>query len=83
MGFSGIFAMLVIGAIVGWLSGKIMEGRGFGLLGNIVIGILGAFQTGTIFPALGFSIGSGLLGSILFATTGAAILIFAIGPIRR
>ena len=43
MGFSSLLAMLFIGAIAGWLSGKIMEGRGFGLIGNIIVGIVGAF----------------------------------------
>ena len=51
MEFSGVLAMLFIGAIAGWLSGKIMEGRGFGLIGNIIVGVVGAFLAGTIFPA--------------------------------
>ena len=46
MEFESLFAMLVIGALAGWLSGKIMEGRGFGLLGNIIVGIVGAFVAG-------------------------------------
>ena len=66
MEFSSILAMLFIGAIAGWLSGKIMEGRGFGLIGNIIVGIVGAFLAGTIFPALGFSVGGGMFSSIFF-----------------
>ncbi|MCL6283689.1 GlsB/YeaQ/YmgE family stress response membrane protein [Ruegeria sp. 2012CJ41-6] len=83
MEFSGLLAMLLIGAIAGWLSGKIMEGRGFGLIGNIIVGVVGAFLAGTIFPALGFSLGGGLFSSIFFATVGAVILLFLIGLIRR
>ncbi|NOC94336.1 MULTISPECIES: GlsB/YeaQ/YmgE family stress response membrane protein [unclassified Ruegeria] len=83
MEFTSFLAMLLVGAIAGWLSGKIMEGRGFGLFGNIVVGIVGAFLAGLIFPALGFAVGGGLLSSILFATAGAVILLFLIGLIRR
>jgi uncharacterized membrane protein YeaQ/YmgE (transglycosylase-associated protein family) len=83
MEFTSLLAMLLVGAIAGWLSGKIMEGRGFGLFGNIVVGIVGAFLAGLIFPALGFAVGAGLLSSILFATAGAVILLFLIGLIRR
>lgn len=83
MVFSSLLAMLFIGAIAGWLSGRIMEGRGFGLIGNIIVGILGAFLAGTIFPALGFAVGGGLFSSVFFATVGAVILLFLIGLIRK
>ncbi len=83
MVFSSILAMLFIGAVAGWLSGKIMEGRGFGLIGNIIVGVVGAFLAGTIFPALGFAVGGGVFSSILFATLGAVILLFLIGLVRR
>jgi len=83
MVFSSILAMLFIGAVAGWLSGKIMEGRGFGLIGNIIVGVVGAFLAGTIFPALGFTVGGGVFSSIFFATIGAVILLFLIGLVRR
>ncbi|MGV6803057.1 MAG: GlsB/YeaQ/YmgE family stress response membrane protein [Ruegeria sp.] len=83
MEFSSLLAMLFVGAIAGWLSGKIMEGRGFGLVGNIIVGIVGAFLAGTIFPALGFSVGNGMFSSIFFATIGAVILLFVIGLIKK
>ncbi|NOD65237.1 MULTISPECIES: GlsB/YeaQ/YmgE family stress response membrane protein [unclassified Ruegeria] len=83
MVFGSVLAMLFIGAIAGWLSGKIMEGRGFGLVGNIIVGIVGAFLAGMIFPALGFSVGGGFFSSIFFATVGAVILLFVIGLIRK
>ncbi|WP_170468065.1 GlsB/YeaQ/YmgE family stress response membrane protein [Ruegeria arenilitoris] len=83
MEFSSLLAMLIIGCIAGWLSGKIMEGRGFGLIGNVIVGIIGAFLAGTIFPALGFSVGGGVFSSIFFATIGAVILLFVIGLIKR
>lgn len=83
MEFSSILAMLVIGAVAGWLSGKLMEGRGFGLFGNIIVGIVGAFLAGLIFPALGFSVGGGFFASVFHATIGAVILLFLIGLIRK
>lgn len=83
MEFSSLFAMLIIGAIAGWLSDKIMEGRGFGLLGNIVVGVVGAFLAGTIFPALGFTVGGGLFSSIFFATIGSVILLFLISLVKK
>ncbi|MBY6082829.1 MULTISPECIES: GlsB/YeaQ/YmgE family stress response membrane protein [Ruegeria] len=83
MEFSSLLAMLIIGAIAGWLSGRIMKGRGFGVIGNIIVGIVGAFLAGTIFPALGFSVGGGMVSSIFFATIGAVILLFLIGLVKK
>jgi uncharacterized membrane protein YeaQ/YmgE (transglycosylase-associated protein family) len=83
MEFGSLVAMLIIGALAGWLSGKIMKGRGFGLLGNIIVGIVGAFVAGLIFPALGFSVGGGVIASIFHATIGAVILLFLIGLVKR
>lgn len=83
MEFSSVIAMLLIGAIAGWISGKLMQGSGFGLFGNIIVGIVGAFLAGMIFPALGFSVGGGVFASIFHATIGAVILLFVIRLIKR
>ncbi|MBO9451778.1 GlsB/YeaQ/YmgE family stress response membrane protein [Tropicibacter sp. R16_0] len=83
MEFSSVFAMLIIGALAGWFAGKLMEGRGFGILGNIIVGVVGAFAAGLIFPALGFSVGGGFIASVFHATIGAVILLFLIGLIRK
>lgn len=83
MEFDSWIAMLVIGALAGWLSGKLMSGRGFGVFGNIIVGILGAFLAGLIFPALGFAVGGGFFASVLHATIGAVILLFVIGLIKK
>ena len=73
---------LVIGALAGWLAGKIVHGYGFGLLANIVIGILGAIVGGYILPQLGFMpVSAG--GDFVAATIGAIILLIAIGLVRR
>ncbi|MBL7781289.1 MAG: GlsB/YeaQ/YmgE family stress response membrane protein [Saprospiraceae bacterium] len=73
---------LIIGALAGWLAGFIRQGYGFGLLGNIVIGILGAFVGSWLFRQIGVSIGSGVVNSIITAVIGALVLLFLIGLVR-
>lgn len=80
---TSLIVFLFIGAVTGWLTGTLMKGGGFGLLGNIVVGILGAFVGGWLFPTLGIAIGGGILGAIIAATAGAVILIFVVGLIKR
>ncbi|MEO7175593.1 MAG: GlsB/YeaQ/YmgE family stress response membrane protein [Saprospiraceae bacterium] len=67
---------IIIGAIAGWLAGKLMTGGGFGLLGNIILGILGGFVGYWIFGKMGWGMGGGVLGSILIAFVGAAVILF-------
>jgi uncharacterized membrane protein YeaQ/YmgE (transglycosylase-associated protein family) len=83
MTVESLLIFLFIGAVAGWLAGVLVKGFGFGLLGNIVVGIIGAFVAGLIFPAIGLSIGGGILGSIIYATLGAVILLFCIRLIKR
>lgn len=78
----GIIAFLVIGALAGWLAGKLMKGRGFGLLGNIVIGIVGSVIGGFVFGLLGISAG-GFIGSLVMATVGAALLLYIVSLLRK
>jgi uncharacterized membrane protein YeaQ/YmgE (transglycosylase-associated protein family) len=78
-----IIIVLIIGAIAGWLAGLIVRGMGFGLLGNIVVGIVGALIAGWLFPRLGISLAGGTLGAIIHATIGAVILLVILGVIRR
>ncbi len=73
---------LIIGAVAGWLAGVIRSGYGFGLVGNIVIGILGAFLGSWLFRQMGVSAGGGLLGHIVTAVIGALVLLFLIGLVR-
>jgi uncharacterized membrane protein YeaQ/YmgE (transglycosylase-associated protein family) len=83
VGIDSIIIMLVVGAIAGWLAGKIVRGFGFGLLWNIVIGIIGAFFGVWLLNKLGFVPFSGFVGSIVNAVIGAVILLVIIGLIRR
>lgn len=74
---------LIVGGIAGWLAGLIVRGYGFGLLGNIVVGIVGALVAGWLLPKLNIAIGGGTLGAIINAVIGAVILLLIIGLIRR
>ena len=74
---------LAVGAIAGWLAGVLVKGYGFGLVGNIVIGIIGAFVGGWLFGNLGLAVGGGIVGAIIGATLGAVVLLLLIRFIRR
>jgi len=82
MHIESILMILIIGAIAGWLAGKLMKGRGFGVIGNIVIGIIGAVIGNFLFGLLGVSAG-GLIGSIITATVGALILLYVVNFIKK
>jgi uncharacterized membrane protein YeaQ/YmgE (transglycosylase-associated protein family) len=73
---------LIIGGLAGWLAGKIMKGKGFGILGNIVIGIIGGLIGGFLFGLLGITTG-GLIGALITALVGAIVLIYIVGLIRK
>ena len=77
-----LLIILAIGAVAGWLAGVIMKGGGYGLLGDIVIGIIGAFIGGFLFSLLGISAG-GLVGQIITATVGAIVLIFVLRMFKK
>jgi uncharacterized membrane protein YeaQ/YmgE (transglycosylase-associated protein family) len=79
----GIILWLIIGAVAGWLAGKIVEGAGFGLIVDIIVGVVGAFIGGWLAGVLGIDIGGGLIGSLIVAVVGAVILLFALRLIKR
>ena len=83
MELKSILIILVLGAVVGWLAGLIVRGGGFGLIVNIVVGILGAFVGKYIFAQLGVAVGSGLTATLVSATVGAVILVVAISLIEK
>ncbi|NND32272.1 MAG: GlsB/YeaQ/YmgE family stress response membrane protein [Saprospiraceae bacterium] len=78
-----IFYVIIIGAVIGWIAGLLMKGGGFGLLGNIVVGILGAVVGGWLTDALNISLGSGLVGNILTGVLGAVVLLFVVSILKR
>lgn len=83
---SSLIWYLIIGAIVGWLAGQIVRGFGFGLIGNIIIGIVGSFGGWLLGPVLGTGspdTGSGTLNYIITALIGAVVLLFIVGLFTR
>jgi len=74
---------LIVGLIAGWLAGKLVKGGGFGLVGDLVVGVVGALLGGFLFSTLGVSAGGGLIGSIVVATIGAVVLLFLVRLIKR
>jgi uncharacterized membrane protein YeaQ/YmgE (transglycosylase-associated protein family) len=83
MSLTGLIWFLLIGLIAGWLAGKVMRGGGFGVVGDIVVGIIGALIGGWLFGNLGISIGGGLLGAIITAFVGAVLLLLILRLIKR
>jgi uncharacterized membrane protein YeaQ/YmgE (transglycosylase-associated protein family) len=77
-----IIWFLIIGIVAGWLAGKVMRGGGFGLVGDLVVGVIGALLGGFLFGMLGLS-ASGLIGSLVTATVGAIVFLFLIHLIKR
>ncbi|KDA03610.1 GlsB/YeaQ/YmgE family stress response membrane protein [Hyphomonas oceanitis] len=83
MTLESLIIFLLIGAVAGWLAGLIVKGFGFGIVGNIVVGIVGAFIAGFLFPALNVSLGAGIVGAIIHATIGAVILLLVVRVLKR
>jgi len=78
-----IVIWIVIGAVAGWLAGLNVRGFGFGLFGNIVIGILGAMVGGWLFGVLGVVLFGGIVDTILTATLGAVVLLLIVRVLKR
>ncbi|HDR9508650.1 GlsB/YeaQ/YmgE family stress response membrane protein [Burkholderia cepacia] len=79
----GLIMWPIIGAIAGWLAGVLAKGGGFGLIVDIIVGIVGAVIGGWLAGLLGISIGSGFIGSVIVAVIGAVILLFVIRLFKR
>ena len=78
-----IIAWLIIGAIAGWLAGTFVKGGGFGLIGDIVVGIIGAFVGGWLAGVFHVHIGGGWISTILTAAAGAVVLLIILRAVRR
>lgn len=78
-----LIVWLVVGAIAGLLAGMVVKGGGFGLVGDIVVGVIGAFFGGWLLPRLGIHFGVGLIPVIVTATIGAVILLLVSRLVRR
>ena len=78
-----LIAWLIIGAIAGWLAGTFVKGGGFGLIGDIVVGIIGAFIGGWLAGVLHIHVGSGWISAIITAGVGAIVLLIILRAVRR
>jgi uncharacterized membrane protein YeaQ/YmgE (transglycosylase-associated protein family) len=74
---------IVVGLIAGWAAGKIMKGSGYGVLGDLVLGILGGIVGGWILGLLGLYSGGGLIPSIITAIIGAVVLVAIVRMIKK
>lgn len=75
--------IILIGIAAGFLAGLVMKGRGFGIVVNLILGILGSFIGGWLLGKLGISFGGGLVGTLVTATIGAIVLIFVVGLFKK
>jgi uncharacterized membrane protein YeaQ/YmgE (transglycosylase-associated protein family) len=82
MSNEGILVILFVGLIAGWLAGKIVRGTGFGIIGDILVGICGALVASYLFPRLGFHLGTGLVSEILYSAIGAVVLLLIVRLLR-
>ncbi|MFB9263186.1 GlsB/YeaQ/YmgE family stress response membrane protein [Bradyrhizobium erythrophlei] len=79
----GILVILFVGLVAGWLAGKIVRGTGFGIIGDVLVGIGGALVASFLFPKLGIRIGTGLVSEIVYSAIGAVILLLIVRLLRR
>ena len=78
----GILIILFVGLVAGWLAGKIVQGTGFGIIGDILVGIAGALVASLLFPKLGIRLGTGLVSEIVYSAIGAIILLLVVRLVR-
>jgi uncharacterized membrane protein YeaQ/YmgE (transglycosylase-associated protein family) len=78
----GIVAFLIIGALAGWLASRLLKSGGFGLVGNTLVGVIGAVIGGTVNHIVGVDTG-GFFSHLLTATLGAALLLFIVGQVKQ
>ena len=74
---------ILIGLAAGWLAGQFMRGGGYGVVGDLLLGVVGAMVGGFLFRQLGLSAGGGLIGALIVATIGAAVVLFLVRMVKR
>jgi len=82
MSSESLLIILLVGLVAGWLAGQIVQGTGFGLIGDLVIGVVGAFIGGWLLPQLDIHLGSGIISAIIDATIGAVMLLLIVRLVR-
>ena len=82
MSTESIVIIVLVGIVAGWLAGKVVRGTGFGLVGDLLVGIAGAFIASWLFPRLGITLGTGLVSSVIYSALGAINLLLVVRLIR-
>jgi uncharacterized membrane protein YeaQ/YmgE (transglycosylase-associated protein family) len=77
-----IIVILFVGLVAGWLAGKIVRGTGFGIIGDILVGVAGALIASLLFPKLGIRLGTGIVSEIIYSAIGAIILLLIVRLVR-
>jgi uncharacterized membrane protein YeaQ/YmgE (transglycosylase-associated protein family) len=83
MDAQALIIWLIVGGVAGWLAGMVVKGGGYGLIGDIIVGIIGALIAGWLLPQLGIVIGTGIIAAIIDAFIGAVILLLILRLVRR
>ena len=82
MNFEHLIIFLIIGTVAGFLAGKIMKGSGYGLIGDLICGVIGSFIGTWVFGLLGISSG-GILGLLIASVAGALLLLYALRLVKK
>ncbi len=77
-----IIGSIIVGALIGWITGQIRQGRGFGIIGNIIIGLIGGLVGGVLFKLIGLQATS-VVGVIISGVIGALLLLFILGTLKK
>ena len=78
MSGESLLVIVFVGIVAGWLAGQIVRGGGFGLIGDLIVGVLGAFVASWLFPSLGLHLGTGIVSEIIYAAIGAIVLLLVV-----
>jgi uncharacterized membrane protein YeaQ/YmgE (transglycosylase-associated protein family) len=78
MSGESLLVILFVGIVAGWLAGQIVRGGGFGLIGDLVVGVVGAFVASLLYPRLGLHLGTGIVSEIIYSAVGAIVLLLVI-----
>ena len=83
MSNESIFVIILVGIVAGWLAGKVVRGTGFGILGDLLVGVGGALLASLLFPRLGIHLGTGIVSAIIYSAIGAILLLLIVRLIRN
>ena len=73
-----LLVIILVGIVAGWLAGRLVRGGGFGIIGDLLLGIVGAFIGNWLLPKIGLHLGTGIVSAIVNAALGAIVLLLVI-----